>query len=179
MNIFYLDKDPYISAQAMTDKHVVKMILESAQLMCTAHHVLDEDNAINKDILYKPTHKNHPSAVWVRASSQNYAWLYSHFIALSLEYSKRYNKVHKTYALLFETLAHTPISISHSRFTQPPQAMPDIYKCHDSVHAYRMYYLNEKIKNDDDLFRFVKRLDKNNNILGGINNEQEFKANQF
>ena len=177
MNIFYLHEDPHISAQAMTDKHVVKMILESAQLMCTAHHVLDEDNAIHKDILYKPTHKNHPSAVWVRGSSQNYAWLYSHFIALSLEYTKRYNKVHKTYTLLFETLAHTPVHIGHGKFTQPPQAMPDIYKDYDSVQAYRRYYLNEKIKNDNDLFRFVKTLDKNNKISGGINNEQKYESN--
>lgn len=169
MNIFYLDKDPYKSARAMTNKHVIKMILECAQLMCTAHHILDEDNAIHKDKLYKPTHANHPSAVWVRGSAENYAWLYSHFLALNSEYTLRYNKVHKTYSLLFETLYNLPINIPKGVFSQPPQAMPDTYKHYDSVQAYRRYYMNEKIKNDDDLFRFVKALDKNNNILGDRN----------
>lgn len=177
MNIFYLDKDPYIAAQAMTNKHVVKMILESAQLLSTAHHMLDGDGAKYKDKIYKKTHYNHPSAVWVRQSQENYAWLYSHFLALSTEYTKRYDKIHMTYQKLCFYLQPFPKNLPVGKFTQPPQAMPDLYKNYDSVHAYRMYYLNEKIKNDDDLVRFVKILDKNNNFGGGINNEQRFETN--
>ena len=164
MNIFYLHESPFVSAQAMTNKHIVKMILESAQLLSTAHHILDEDNAKHKDKLYKKTHHNHPSAVWVRESSENYAWLYSHFLALSMEYANRYGKLHKSYLQLFEALHNLPNNIPKGKFTQPPQAMPNIYKDYDSVQAYRTYYLNEKIKNDEDLSRFVNILQKNKEV---------------
>ena len=83
MNIFYLDEDPKLAAIYQYNKHVVKMILESAQMLCTAHHVIMGDDA---DVPYKTTHKNHPSTIWARQSGQNYAWLYHHMIALGEEY---------------------------------------------------------------------------------------------
>lgn len=160
MNIFFLDESPYTSAKAMTNKHIVKMTLETAQLLSTAHHELDGDKAPPN--LYKPTHKNHPSAVWARESMDNYMWLYMHFIALSAEYTQRYHKTHATFLKLDGTLSMPPKNIKSKGFTQPPQAMPEVYKDLDSVQAYRRYYLNEKIKNDDDLSRFVNVLSKNN-----------------
>jgi hypothetical protein len=92
MNIFYLDRDPVIAAQMMCDKHVVKMILESAQMLSTAHRVLDGDEYANKMGLYKLAHKNHPSTIWVRTSSENYRWLFNHYDALMQEYTYRYDK---------------------------------------------------------------------------------------
>ena len=94
MNIFYLDKDPVIAAQMHCDKHVVKMILESAQLMSTAHRFLDGDRYADKNGLYKLTHKNHPTAIWVRKSKENYMWTWNLLDALLQEYTKRYNKHH-------------------------------------------------------------------------------------
>jgi hypothetical protein len=158
MNIFYLHKDPHVSAQAMTNKHVVKMVVETAQLLSTAHNELDG----MKENIYKTTHKNHPSAVWVRQSKKHYDWAYSHFLALSLEYSNRYKKVHKTYRDLFEPLRHHPKNLKGNQFTDPPQCMPDQYKDFSTVEAYRRYYLNEKIKNDDDLKRFINKIKKEN-----------------
>lgn len=158
MNIFYLHDDPFVSAQAMTNKHVCKMVIETAQLLSTAHHVLDNEQAQNKDKLYKITHKNHPSAVWARQSKGNYEWLYSHFIALALEYAERFHKQHKTYKDLRDVLQPFPKNLPDGRKLQPPQAMPDIHKDSNSVQAYRRYYLNEKIKNDQDLERFVTTL---------------------
>lgn len=158
MNVFYLDESPFVSASAMTNKHVVKMILESAQLLSTAHHELDKDNAPPN--IYKATHKNHPSAVWARSSLDNYMWLYMHFIALSKEYTERYHKIHATFDKLNGVLSMPPKNIRDNGFSQPPQAMPDVYKDIDSVQAYRRYYLNEKIKSDDDLQRFVLKLKK-------------------
>mgnify|MGYP001191264200 CR=1 FL=1 len=87
MNIFYLSSCPEKAAQYQYNKHVVKMILESAQLLCTAHNLLDGSDA---DVPYKSTHKNHPSAVWARQSSANYSWLYFHMLALGEEYTKHY-----------------------------------------------------------------------------------------
>ena len=68
MNIFYLDRNPVVAAQMMCDKHVVKMILESAQILSTAHRVLDGDEHADNVGMYKMTHKNHPSTIWVRAN---------------------------------------------------------------------------------------------------------------
>ena len=142
MNIFYLDHDVDISAQYHTDKHVVKMILEYAQLLCTAHRLLDNDEG---DVLYKATHKNHPSAKFVRMTSGNYYYVYSLFIALCNEYTYRYGKVHKTDSRLRHALKDAPINIPIGDMTRVPQAMPDKYKCYDSIIAYRNYYRNDKV----------------------------------
>jgi phage-related protein len=71
MNIFILDKDPKKIAMYHNDKHVVKMIVETAQLLCTAHHV----SGTNGDIPYRKTHQNHPCSIWARESIENYNWL--------------------------------------------------------------------------------------------------------
>ena len=92
MNIFYLDKNPATAAKVQYNKHVVKMILESAQMLCAAHHILGNPN----DVPYKLAHKNHPCTIWVRENSLHYDWLYAHMIALGLQYTYRYGKVHKS-----------------------------------------------------------------------------------
>ena len=138
MNIFCLDEDPIKAVQMMCDKHIVKMILESAQLMSTAHRELDGDNA--NENLYKSTHKNHPSAKWVRESKANYEYLYRLFNALCNEYTHRYGKTHLTYQKLHNVLATPPQNIPDKEFTQPTPAMPDDVKDNDSINAYRNYY---------------------------------------
>ena len=141
MNIFYLNSDPERAAQLQYNKHVVKMILESAQLLCSAHHMLDSEI----DVPYKLTHKNHPSAVWVRQSRSNYAWLYFHMLALGNEYTKRYGKKHLTITKCEDVLSQVPGPIFNTGLTDMPQCMPDEYKVdNDSVAAYRNYYIAEK-----------------------------------
>ena len=112
LNIFYVDSDPIEAAQSLVDKHVVKMILESAQLLSTAHRIIDgrEIEGVSKSgrkarrwilddarepVLYTATHVNHPSAIWARTSILNYNWLADHFFALLNEYTYRYDKHHK------------------------------------------------------------------------------------
>ena len=148
MNIFYIDVDPTKAAQYHYDRHVVKMILESAQLLCTSHHILDGF----KMGLYKPTHKNHPCSIWVRESSYNYDWLYQLFCSLCDEYTFRFGKIHKT-SLLIPTLKHKPRNIPLTEFTQPRQAMPDEYKDISSLVAYRKYYRDGK----SHLKKYTKR----------------------
>ena len=139
MNIFYLHPDPVVAAQMQCDKHVVKMILETAQLLSTAHRELDHKNEPDK--FYKATHKNHPSAKWVRESAANYAWAYKHFVALCDEYTHRYGKVHATDRKMRGLLSAPPENIQHGFwFREPPQCMPDEYKQADTVEAYRAYY---------------------------------------
>ena len=141
MNIFYLSHCPEKAAQYQYNKHVVKMILETAQLLCTAHIILDGEAA---DVPYKATHKNHPSAVWVRESAENYMWAYEHMIALGKEYTKRYGKTHLTILKCRDVLYTFPKAIDYQAFVQPPQCMPDEYKSDCSVDAYWNYYENEK-----------------------------------
>ena len=141
MNIFYLDSDPVKAAQVQYNKHVVKMILESAQMLCTAHHHYDNGH----NVPYKKAHYNHPSTIWCRQNARQYMWLYNHMIALGKEYTKRYKKTHLTITKCKEPLRHLPLGIPDSTFTEPPQCMPDQYKViGDSLSAYWNYYEQEK-----------------------------------
>jgi len=134
VNIFYLDRDPDLAAAGQCDKHVVKMILETAQLLSTAHHICGNGGP------YKLTHQNHPSAVWARQSKDNYRWLYRHLLGLAYEYTERYGKQHKTIREHSTALSEVPEGIPDGEFTDPPQCMPDVCKRVDTVAAYRVYY---------------------------------------
>ena len=149
MNIFFLDRRPDTAAEMHCDKHCVKMILEYAQLLSTAHRVLDGDDAHPN--LYKIAHKNHPSTIWTRSSSQHYDWLFRLFRMLSAEYSIRYSngvfKVHKSWEKLGKLLETAPKNIEDNGWEDPPQCMPEYCKDeNDVVEAYRNYYINEKSK---------------------------------
>ena len=100
MNIFYIDNDPQISAICMVDSHVVKMILETAQMLSTAHRIVDNNNS---PYMYKATHINHPSTKWARETEGNYIWLVSHFKYLGDEYQYRYGKIHKSISILLDS----------------------------------------------------------------------------
>ena len=166
MNIFYLDQDPVQAAQWMVDKHVVKMILESAQLLSTAHRVLDgeeiqlqvdllqEDgsfktkkkkwwalNDAREEVIYSATHINHPSAIWCRSSIENYDWLVDHFFALMQEYTYRYEKTHKCFGELSYMLQSPPKNLQEYNMTTCPSAMDKSYVIsNDPVTNYRNYY---------------------------------------
>lgn len=135
MNIFYLHSDPVKAAEQHYNKHVVKMVLEAAQLLCTAHHIEGDGN-----VPYKKTHMNHPSAVWVRSSVANYMWCYNYMLALGDEYTKRYGRNHLTIEKCKEILSSSPYKVTRFEFTDPPQCMPDEYKSSNTIEAYQKYY---------------------------------------
>lgn len=139
MNIFYLDRHPRLCAEYHCDKHVVKMILESAQLMSTAHHVLGSW----QPSMLKPTHVNHPCAVWVRDSFRNYVWTLSLFNCLLAEYHKRNHKEHLYRKHHMSAILGRPTpKFKKLEFTPPPLCMPDEFKdpSGDPVRSYRNYY---------------------------------------
>jgi hypothetical protein len=145
LNIFYLNQDPKIAAKEHNDKHCVKMILEYAQMLSTAHRELDGDKRADDLSMYKRAHLNHPSTVWTRENKPHYDWLYKLFEALSDEYTFRYSKIHTTDKQLRDILRVPPTNIPNDKdFRQPPQCMPDEYKCEDSVIAYQQFYIGEK-----------------------------------
>jgi hypothetical protein len=138
MNIFYLDHNTTKCAQYHNDKHVVKMILETAQLLCGAHW------ATGGTAPYKPTHLNHPCAIWTRTNIENYKWLCDLGIKLCWEYNKRYLKTHKTYDIILWCCDNPP-SLMNGKFFDPPMAMPDVCKIGNNVIlSYRNYYMMEK-----------------------------------
>lgn len=145
MNIFVLHLLPSIAAQMHCDKHVVKMILESAQLLYSAHHVA---GGPLPDGAYKKTHVNHPCAIWVRQSAENYKWLCELGFWLCKEYQYRYgeHKVHKTERHILWLSENLPAGIPDIPRTPFPQAMPVEYKRDDAVEAYHAYYIENKLK---------------------------------
>ena len=143
MNIFYLHKDPREAAKLQYNKHVVKMILESAQMLCTAHHCYG-DKWQKENVPYKQAHLNHPSTVWARRSKATYMWLFKHMMGLGYEYWLRYGKQHLSISKCSMFLSKPPVHIQGEEFVQPPQAMPDEYKDPCSIQAYWNYYIGEK-----------------------------------
>lgn len=160
MNIFVLDKNPAEAARLQCDKHVVKMIVESAQMLSTAHRMLDGDLEIttNKNgrksrywrlrddrelHMYKAVHYHHPCTVWTMESKANYIWHYEHFLALCNEYRYRYGKVHMTDAKLRYKLNRTPDNINDGEMTCFKLAMQSNPECmhpEDPVRSYREFY---------------------------------------
>ena len=119
MNIFYLDEDPKVAAILQYNKHVVKMILESAQMLCTAHHVYGNEEQ-KENVPYKQAHLNHPSTIWCRQSIPNYMWLYKHMLALGHEYTHRYGKVHKSEDMISLIRFRKPKNISGAAICDYP-----------------------------------------------------------
>jgi hypothetical protein len=138
MNIFILDQDIERCAQYHNDKHVVKMILESAQLLCTAHHELGGTAP------YKSTHKNHPCAKWVRESAQNYEWLFNLMMALNEEFKYRFDKDQDHLSVIKLRNMAPPLELQYTGLTPFAQAMPEDCRDEDPVLAYRKYYMNHK-----------------------------------
>ena len=176
MNIFILDKNPIIAAQLQCDKHVVKMIVESAQMLSTAHRMLDgyvekrpsksgkriinywvHPNKNYEATLYKAVHHGHPCTIWTMESSDNYNWHYIHWTSLCKEYQYRYNKKHSTQSLLEEILSHTPkniLKINQTPFALAMKHEPQCIYPDDPVRSYQEYY---QTKQDRFRMNWTKR----------------------
>lgn len=165
MNIFYLNNNPKLCAEQHVDKHVVKMILEYAQLLSTAHRILDGteyldktangrnikrwrlENPMLESLLFKASHVNHPSGIWCRKNSANYMWLAELLEWTCAEYTHRYGKIHSVQKSgLMQTLKnHFPNKLPDGEFTEPTPAMPDECKVKgDSLQSYHNYYIMKK-----------------------------------
>lgn len=144
MNIFRLDNDPHLAATMAINKHIVKMPLESCQLLHTALRQF----GCTADWLYKPFNPKHPSCLWVRESRSNFKWLVRHGKALCAEYTTRYGKIHKCSPLIDRADCESNL-IPNGPETKQLLAMPDQFRNDDVVHSYKMYYAGAK-------FRFAK-----------------------
>lgn len=138
MNIFFLDKDPIKAAQYHCNRHVVKMIVEQAQLLSTVHWI---HGSWHKP-MYKPTHANHPCTLWLCKSVKHYEWALQLFVALLYEYTYRYGKIHKCFDL-YPALSVVP-NLPNAAWSTPAKAMPEYLRFLPVVNAYRAYYLLHK-----------------------------------
>lgn len=140
MNIFVINEDPTVCAKYLDNKRVVKMTLETAQLLSTAIWICGGEGP------YKKTHENHPCSIWVRKARGNYIWLLSYFKALGEEYTRRYKKVHKSIEVCYEILDKNKDLI-------PVGDRTDFCNCttfkdiKDTFEAYKLE-LNKKWEND-------------------------------
>lgn len=139
MNIFVLDLDPKLAAQQQIDKHVVKMVLETTQMLSTAHWLLGSTGP------YRATHAKHPCTIWTAQSLENYSWLAQHGIALAEEYTARYGKTHACESHLRRLAANPPSSFPMTGLQPFAIAMnkEQYGSCvvpGDAVTSYRNYY---------------------------------------
>lgn len=134
LNIFVLNENPIDNSIMLCNKHNVKMILESVQILCNCFD--------QSEVLYKRTHYNHPCCIWARESLDNFEWLKIYTLGLCKEYTHRYGRVHKS-----EQVIHNfnQSKLKSRGLTQFKLAMPEQYKCKDAVKSYRQYYLGEKL----------------------------------
>jgi hypothetical protein len=139
MNVFYLDENPTLAAQALHDKHVVKMTLETAQIMSTVYV------RYRLAAPYSETHQSHPSVLWAGNSHAHYLWLVAHGLSLAKEYTHRYGKVHACEKVIRQ-LSLPPVDLTEQEWQDPPQCMPEEFRASSTLQAYRNYYLSRKIQ---------------------------------
>jgi hypothetical protein len=138
MNIFVLNQDPIKAASLLCKRHVIKMILESTQLLSTSHLLNGSKN------IYRPSHLKHPCNLWLTESEENYDWLIFHGISLCFEYNERYNKVHSCLQVILWAEQNRP-KLPKKSITPFAIAMPDVYKISDNpIECYREYYAKGK-----------------------------------
>lgn len=152
MNIFVVDEDPINAAKQLPDKHVVKMALETCQMLSIIYspwyhnwgyiHKADGTPYATE----KGAFRNHPCTKWAAENEYNLAWLITHGLGLCFEYTERYSKRHSCQSTIEEAM-----SIFHSqgysiytfdKVTKYARAMPDEIKFDDSIDdvlAYRKY----------------------------------------
>ena len=163
MNIFVLHQSPKVAAKMHCDKHIPKMIVESAQMLSTAHRILDGEEYLAPsksgkrmvkhyqlssydDLIYKAVHAGHPCTIWTMKSYANYVWHWDLWRHLSDEFEYRFKKVHASWDKLADVLYNLPKNIPNGGMTPWALAMPDQYKTDDPVSSYRNYYLGDKAR---------------------------------
>lgn len=153
MNIFFLDWNPSQSVIQNCDKHVVKMLLETTQLLYTVYHLQSPELLLFSPLQpYKITHKNHPCSIWIRENLSNFLWLLHLGYEYCREYTYRYEKIHSCQKHILWMTQNIP-DLPRGKMSLPPQAMPEKYKCENPIEAYRNYYLGEKLH----FVRYTKR----------------------
>ncbi len=137
MNIFFVDRNPRAAAGALCDKHLRKMLLETAQIICTVHH---NAGTVAQLIPYRRTHHNHPCVVWAGSSVEAFTWVADLGMWMCLEYAFRFGKHHASEEVIKKMTVRMPLLPIMGWLHEPPQCMPPEFRGDDTVLAYRRYY---------------------------------------
>jgi hypothetical protein len=156
MNIFVVETDPVEAAQALCDKHVPKMTVESVQMLVAAlrrHGATDDDVPLTaKGTPHRGGYANHPSTRWTGDSISNFDWLFQHAYALCEEFQFRFNKEHACFKQLEK--------IVESSFLLPGGDLTDIaLAVGDNFHE-RLGFKHAPIDQAVDIYREFYRIDK-------------------
>jgi hypothetical protein len=141
VNVFAVDRDPARAARALCDRHVVKMTLETAQILCTAART-----RLGRAAPYRATHASHPCVEWAAARRANWDWLVRHGLALADEYERRFGRVHASRVVIARVASLGPAGSAGARRQPFTQVVPARYRASDAVTAYRRYYVGEKAR---------------------------------
>lgn len=141
MNIFVTNLDPVVSAVDLCDKHIPKMLLESAQMLNNGIHKYEGKNPIYRKLMI-----NHPCSKWTLRSKANYEWLLNHAYEINRQFEIRFNNSHKSKAVLdICRVQYVDWNWLEHDLTPFAQAMPIIYRHSDTITAYRSYIKGEKL----------------------------------
>lgn len=141
MNVFLLDSDIQKAVRYMCDRHIVKMPVESAQMLCTAHQYYGSYHPS----FYGISHLHHPWTIWTRRTNSNYQWHFQLFMLMCQEYRRRFHRVHEVDWLLTDALSQPPELIALGDLTEFPLTMPVEYRQSDPVQSYRDFYIGHKL----------------------------------
>jgi hypothetical protein len=141
MNIFAVDRDPRRAARCLGDRHVVKMTLETAQILCTVARLHGHRAP------YRSTHVHHPCVVWAAERHANFRWLVLHGLALAEEYERRFGRKHRSGRVIGSIARRQAGPPKDGKRRSPfALAMPEQYRGRDAVASYRRYYRGEKAR---------------------------------
>lgn len=144
MNIFFLSEDPKLSAQYLCNQHVVKMSLESCQMISTYMSIKHPD--IVNTALMKPSYVNHPCNLWLLEEEKNIVWLLSHLSGLLTECQYRGFKVNRRFEAILWCVTQQMTSLAYDDTVEPVLCMPDEFKVHATpVKCYRAYYQHKAL----------------------------------
>jgi len=155
MNRFIIEEDVEAIAKSLCDKHVVKMPLEEAQMLCTSiwHHA--PEYAAEHE-LYKPVHQKHPCTLWAMKTRANFIFSFNLYTAMLCEYHYRYGKWHGAGNPSTTNVNARPQHLLYAKKFIPEGDMtphPQCFSGHDDlktdedypIEAYRAFYRVDKL----------------------------------
>ena len=168
MNIFVVNEDPVQAARELCNSHIVKMPLETAQMLCYVSYINNGNIRLKEPYAPCKPHLKHPCTLWANENINNWEWLYSHGLELCNEYTRRYNKRHKSMDVILWAKEHSTKPTINYKLSSFVQCMPDAYKSSDPIEGYRNFYIKVKSK-----FAIWKNSTPPKWYLDGLKNENK------
>ena len=146
MNRFLINYSPELCARDMCDKHVVKMPLEEAQMLCTTVRLHAPEYAEEAG-LYRAVHQKHPCTIWAGQTRANYLYSLDMFREMCREYTYRYGKVHASWRL-YDALVDAAQYVPDGNITPHPECFSEHTDLKSGrpwpIQSYRKFYMTKQ-----------------------------------